>query len=326
MRHILCLLLMLTQLAVFAQDQQEKISNQLYYLQEARANISYAKNYADSTQVTQAIDSMDVMMGRLISYLEAMVVEAPQEVAPNEEEVVIEEAPTEPPTYEENQETNTEIENGGDMGLGNPIIDKFNPFKKMKSKIIIETGLNNFFMSLSTNGSEPIVSPGSSWFWNFGLVKIVPLSNKLSIEAGVTYLRNRFRFSNDVRLISEGNGQFPGFTTIANASEDPKLIAHYFTLPIVFNWKITKTFHMTLGGFGGYNIGASQKIKLKEREEEIEEYRHGAYGLNKWIYGVKAGLGLGGFDLFGQVSFANFFETNNNYDYKTYMIGTSFKF
>ena len=148
-----------------------KISNQLYYLQEARANISYAKNYADSTQVTQAIDSMDVMMGRLISYLEAMVVEAPQEVAPNEEEVVIEEAPTEPPTYEENQETNTEIENGGDMGLGNPIIDKFNPFKKMKSKIIIETGLNNFFMSLSTNGSEPIVSPGSSWFWNFGLVK-----------------------------------------------------------------------------------------------------------------------------------------------------------
>ncbi len=334
MRYTLTSIFLSMTLALFGQDQQEKISSQLYYLQEARANLSFAKNYADSTKVIQTMDSIDMMMSNLISYLEAIVVETPTPVAEEDYSQVepIEAEPPQPPADEENPEDMGDYGNGDDMpentdmGLGNPIIDKFNPFKKMKSKVIIETGINNFFMSLTTLDSEPIVNPGASWFWNFGLVKIVPLSNKVSIEAGVTYLRNRFKFSNDVRLISEGNGQVPGFTSIPNASEDPKLIAHYFTLPLVFNWKLTKTFHISLGGFGGYNIGAGQKITLKEKEEEIEEYRHGAYGLNKWIYGVKAGLGLGGFDLFGQLSFANFFESNSKYDYKTYMIGTSFKF
>ena len=123
-------------------------------------------------------------------------------------------------------------------------------------------------MSLSTNGSEPSLSR-SSWF---GILpgKIVPLSNKLSYRSWCNLFENRFRFSNDVRLISEGNGQVPGFTTIANASEDPKLIAHYFTLPIVFNWKITKTFHMTLGGLWWTTLVRVKKIKLKEQEEELK--------------------------------------------------------
>lgn len=329
MRNLICLLLTVFYLtAAVSQEQQEKISTQLYYLQEARANLSYAKNYADSTYVNNLLDSLDVTISQLIAYIEAIPVETVAIEAPTDEMP----ADTTPTEYQEFPEY-PEATNDGvpdvynqneDNGSGNPFIDKYNPFKKMKSKFVIETGINNFFMQLSTTGNEPIINSGSSWFWNFGLIKQIPLSRKVRLDAGITYLRNRFRFSNDLRLSADGAG--PSFVNVGNAAEDPKLIAHYFTLPITFQIKLSKTLHIDFGGYAGYNVGAQQKLALKIGDEEVAENRSGSYGLNKWMYGVRGGIGIGGFDVFAQYNLSNFFESNLKYDYKVYMIGTTFKF
>lgn len=314
--------------AAVGQEQEEKISTQLYYLQEAKANLSYAKNYADSVYVSNLLDSLDVTINQLIAYIEAI----PVEIQPSTdivEEMPADTTPTEYqefPTYPEsnNGEMPEVYSQNEENGSGNPIIDKYNPFKKMKSKFIIETGINNFFMQLSTAGNEPIVNTGSSWFWNFGLIKQIPISRKIRLDAGITYLRNRFRFSNDIRLSAESTT--PAFVDVSNAAEDPKLIAHYFTLPVTFAIRLSKTLHIDLGGYAGYNVGAQQKLALKEGDEEVNVNRSGSYGLNKWMYGLRGGIGIGGFDVFAQYNLSNFFESNLKYDYKVYMIGTTFKF
>jgi hypothetical protein len=333
MRNLICLMLTGFYLtSAVSQEQQEKISTQLYYLQEARANLSYTRNYADSAYVNTLLDSLDRTINKLITYIEAIPVEPMAEEVVEEsvdmEELAADTTPVEQ-EFPEYQETTSEefpdvYDQPENNGSGNPFIDKYNPFKKMKSKFIIETGINNFFMQLSTVASEPIVNSGSSWFWNFGLIKQIPLSRKIRLHAGLTYLRNRFRFANDLRL--SGDSATPSFVEVGNAAEDPKLIVHYFTLPISFEIKFTKSLHIHLGGYAGYNVGAQQKLSLKVGDEEISENRNGAYGINKWMYGVRGGIGIGGFDVFAQYNLSNFFESNLKYDYKIYMIGTTFKF
>lgn len=330
MRYKLTLFLTSLSFTVFAQTQKDIIARQMDYLEAAKTNLSYVQESSETGYVKLSADSMIQKMDLMLSYLQSLqVVEDVNEtIADMEEDAsdteiyideTIEQDTNEFPPYIENPDEE-------EAGLSNPVLDKFNPFKKMKTNFILETGLNNYYMSLSTSGSEPTVNTGRSWFWNFGLVKIIPVTKKLNISAGITYLRNRFRFSNDVRLIAEGNPGAPDFIAVDNTVSDPKVITSYFTLPVSFTYKLNKTFHITLGGFGGYHLGTIQKLNLKVGEEEIREYRNGAYGVNKWIYGVKAGLGLGGFDLFCQLNLANYFETNKKYDYKLYMIGTSLKF
>lgn len=333
MRNLICLMLTGFYLtSAVSQEQQEKISTQLYYLQEARANLSYTRNYADSAYVNTLLDSLDMTINKLITYIEAIPVESMVEEVQVEESTAEEMAtdtfPEEQGFPEYPETTNEEYPDvygqPENTGSGNPFIDKYNPFKKMKSRFIIETGINNFFMQLSTVANEPIVNTGSSWFWNFGLIKEISLSRKIRLDAGITYLRNRFRFSNDTRLSADS--ATPTFVGVGNAAEDPKLIAHYFTLPISFEIKLSKSLHIHLGGYAGYNVGAQQKLALKVGDEEISENRSGAYGLNKWMYGVRGGIGIGGFDVFAQYNLSNFFESNLKYDYKIYMIGTTFKF
>ncbi|MBK8109210.1 MAG: hypothetical protein IPK46_02155 [Saprospiraceae bacterium] len=77
MRNLICLMLTGFYLtSAISQEQQEKISTQLYYLQEARANLSYTRNYADSAYVNTLLDSMDMTINKLIAYIEAIPVDS----------------------------------------------------------------------------------------------------------------------------------------------------------------------------------------------------------------------------------------------------------
>ncbi|MBK8700803.1 MAG: outer membrane beta-barrel protein [Saprospiraceae bacterium] len=323
MRIIICLLCMMLPYINRAQDQREKNSNQQYYLQEARYNISAARQYADSMVVITLLDSIDLYVQKVLELVERHLANQMEDVP----ETTVDTADFYAEGYDQQVEVMDEPDEADEsIEVNNDIFKKISPFRKMKTKFVIETGINNYFMNLTnTSVLEGKVSPGTSWFWNFGFQRQIHLGKKVKIETGISLLRNRFRFSNDVRLVAEGSGETPAFTKVNNASNDPKLILSYLTLPLSFEFKISKSLHVNAGAYAGYLVGSTQKVAIKENEEEIYQVRSGAYALNKWMYGIRGGVGLGGLDIFVNYNLTNLFENRKSFDYSIYMIGTSWK-
>jgi hypothetical protein len=309
---------LLASFTMYAQPNADKIMNLKMYLSYMKENIEYAKQYTDSTKMLVQLDSLDAKINRVITDVDKIVI--------IEEEAIIEPENS----YANDAQTDPSVMTEEEQGLTPPpppaesMVDKFNPLKKMRSSLIVETGINNFNKIGNSLSIDPKVNSGGSWYWNFAFMKQIVSSKAFDLELGFAYQRNRFKFSNDVALVAETD-QLSKFEQIANASEDPKLIVSYLNIPLLASVKLSKNFKIIFGGFGGYRVGTSQKIATKTDIEEIEQNRKSNYGLNDWNYGVKAGLGFNNFDVIAQYHLSNLFETNKYYDFRTFMIGTMWK-
>lgn len=304
----------------------EKLENLKYYLTSLKDNAQSMRYYTDSVKVLSLLDQIDVLAANIETEVNKVVLPAIEESQTVIETTEVEEI-NGPEVTDPNMGTTEDYSDNSveDGGLG---ISKYMPFKKkFNTKLNIEFGINSLLSGDKVaNVLYPEINTGGSWYWDFGLVRSARLGgkeSKVAFNYGLSFLKNRFKFENDVRLISNTNTQ-PEFIAIENVKCSPKLNVGYLNLPLSFTFAFTKKFNVELGGYVGYRIHTVQKVQLKEGKESIEEQRYASYQLNNWVYGGKVSIDISGFNLIGRYNFSKLFKDNPNFDYNTFMVGTSF--
>jgi len=307
-------------------EEQIRLDNLRYYLASIKDYNLSMRYYTDSVKIINLLDQMDAITASLEEELNNFVIP----------ETIIEQ--TFPDTIvqkEENKietaevftwsDTEVKTENENESGIG---LSKYMPFKKkFNTNLKIEFGINSLHQITEAPAGvlSPEINTGGSWYWDFGLTRRARLggkNSKVAINYGISFLKNRFKIENDLRLTINADKN-PEFVGVPDAKDNPKLNVGYLNIPLSLNFSLSKKTKLELGGYAGYRIHTVQKFHLKTSSETIHENRYAGYLLNNWIYGATAGLDISGFDLIVRYNFSKLFKDNPNYDFNTFMIGTS---
>ncbi|MEZ4909814.1 MAG: outer membrane beta-barrel protein [Saprospiraceae bacterium] len=321
---ITCLIITFFTLQGYSQNEQYyNLENQKYYLSSIQDNIESLRVYSDSATIWPYLDKMSIITNDIDTELNKIVVEAPIE-----EEMVEETIETEGDTKEETLENypwdndkKGDMDDDDDSGMS-----KFIPFRnKIKTDFVIQFGVNGLMADDNLSGeNSPEINTGGSWFWDFGISRKVRIGNKTSKVAtyyGISYLINRFKINNDLRLSTVGdNGVWIDETLVSN-----RINIGYLNIPVGLIFKIGKKSSIQLGGYAGYRVYTAQNLHIENGSEDIYQKRKDRYGLNNWMYGAQAGLDLKGFDLNFKYNFSTLFENPSPTDSNIWMIGTSIR-
>ena len=304
-------------------DDQAKLENLKYYLTSVKDNVQSMRYYTDSVKIISLLDQIDALTTQVEAEVNTIVVpveDMPEFIDTPEGETV------EVPEMPEPESTNPAM-NEENMGQDGIAISKYMPFKKkFNTSLKIEFGINTLLSGDKVAGTlYPEINTGGSWYWDFGLMRSVTLGgkeSKVAFNYGLSYLKNRFKIENDVRLASNADNQ-PEFIPVENAKCNPKLNIGYLNVPLGFTFALSRKTKLELGGYVGYRIHTVQKNHLKVGTESIYEARSARYHLNNWLYGATASIDISGFNLIARYNFSKLFKDNPNFDYNTIMIGTS---
>lgn len=323
---LIILVLMTSFTSLQAQNEDhDKLENLKYYLTSLKDNAQSMRYYTDSVKVLNLLDQIEVLAANIEVEVNRVVlppVEEPQTVIETTETEIVTDPTIENPDMTQPEENSDYPDQEGGLG-----ISKFMPFKKkFNTKLNIEFGINSLLSGDKVaNVIYPEINTGGSWYWDFALVRSARLGgkeSKVAFNYGLSFLKNRFKFENDIRLISNSNGQ-PEFVAIENVKCSPKLNVGYLNLPLSFTFAFTKKLNVEIGGYVGYRIHTVQKVQLKEGKESIDEQRYASYHLNNWVYGGKISIDISKFNLIGRYNLSKLFKDNPNFDYNTFMVGTS---
>jgi hypothetical protein len=324
---LLSALFVLFSLMVNAQSEEQiRLDNLRYYLASIKDYNLSMRYYTDSVKIINLLDQMDAITTSLEEELNNIVIPEtiieqtfPDTIVPEEESKI----ETQDVFTWSDTEVKTENENESGIGLS-----KYMPFKKkFNTNLKIEFGINSLHqITDAPNGIlSPEINTSGSWYWDFGLTRRARLGgkdSKVAINYGISFLKNRFKIENDLRLTINADKN-PEFVGVPDAKDNPKLNVGYLNIPLSLNFSLSKKTKLELGGYAGYRIHTVQKFHLKTSSETIHENRYAGYNLNNWIYGATAGLDISGFDLIVRYNFSKLFKDNPNYDFNTFMIGTS---
>ena len=324
---LLSALFVLFSLMVNAQSEEQiRLDNLRYYLASIKDYNLSMRYYTDSVKIINLLDQMDAITASLEEELNNIVIPEtiieqtfPDTIVPEDESKI----ETQDVFTWNDTEVKTENENESGIGLS-----KYMPFKKkFNTNLKIEFGINSLHqITDAPNGIlSPEINTSGSWYWDFGLTRRARLGgkdSKVAINYGISFLKNRFKIENDLRLTINADKN-PEFVGVPDAKDNPKLNVGYLNIPLSLNFSLSKKTKLELGGYAGYRIHTVQKFHLKTSSETIHENRYAGYNLNNWIYGATAGLDISGFDLIVRYNFSKLFKDNPNYDFNTFMIGTS---
>ena len=305
----------------------EKLENLKYYLSSLKDNAQSMRYYTDSTKIISLIDQLDGITAALETELNSIVLPEPEivDVTPVEEVPATEEKVENLEDYSTWPETNEEGQNNdGNDNLG---LSKYMPFKnKFNTSFEIQFGINALQQgnAAPTGILSPDINPGGSWYWDFAITRRARLGgkdSKVALNYGISYLKNRFKLENDLRLTAVDG--VPVFQEVADLKDNPKLNIGYLNVPLSLSFALSNKTKLKVGGYVGYRVHTVQKFHLKVQNEKIHEQRYAGYELNDWMYGATASLDISGFDLIARYNFSKVFKDNPNYDFNTFMIGTS---
>ncbi len=308
-------------------DESEKLENLRYYLASLKDNAQSMRFYTDSTKIISLLDQIEVFTNQLDVELDKIVLPEPEAVAisPDTEQPITDGRIENLEDHSTWQETNDDVESNKDGGsLG---ISKYMPFKnKFNTSFEINFGINALQQgnAAPTSVLSPEINTGGSWYWDFALKRRARLggkNSKVALNYGISYLKNRFKIENDLRLTNTND--VPVFVEVADVKENPKLNIGYLNIPLGFSFALSKKTKLNVGGYIGYRIHTVQKFQLKTQNEKIHEQRYASYQLNDWMYGATASIDISGFDLVARYNISKLFKDNPNYDYNIFMIGTS---
>jgi len=309
-------------------DDQAKLDNLNYYLSSIKDYSQSMRYYTDSTKILSLLDQLDNISSLLQEELNNIVIPSEQPIEPVLQDTTT--WPTEQPSETlDNNPWNTGDVKDSDNDEGGIGVSKFMPFKnKSNTNFKISFGINSLFKGADVPSSilEPEINTAGSWYWDFALTRRARIGgkdSKVAINYGISFLKNRFKIENDLRLISN-LAKNPEFVAVPEAKSNPKLNVGYINVPLNIHFALSKKTKLELGGYAGYRIHTVQKFQLKTSQETIHENRYAGYNLNNWIYGTTASLDISGFDIIFRYTFSKLFKDNPNYDYNTFMIGTSF--
>jgi len=313
--------------------------NQLFGQQTSLENLTTLQE--SSASIRENIESMKMLsetegLSVRLNQLDSVAILVDQEIAqlvPAEDPTTDEEGDfpdvPESETIDMQSDWNVEIDQEVEEEKEDDFqVSKFTPFKKKSDAgLRIQFGINSLY-----NDSEPVpgfaypeINTGSSWYWDLGLIKKIRLGGKHSRVAflfGVSWLINRYSFQNDV-VLKENSVDNPEFVVLENTTKHPKLNVGYINLPVNFRFSLSRKLKLELGGYAGYRLHSVQKTSFKSGKDHIHTQRYSDFHLNNWLYGASANISLAGLNVMCRYSFSDLFEKNPNYNFNTFMIGTS---
>lgn len=301
-------------------EDHDKLENLKYYNSAIKDNVQGMRYYTDSANVLSILDQMDGLTNQLDTEFEKVALPEIPEMDTDSD--MIED-------FEEEYNNDWSIDNqetDDDGGIG---ISKVIPFgNRINTKAKIDFGVN---LLLNQNNESNILAPevntGRSWYWEWGVfnqAKLGSKTSKVAINYGLSYLINRFTFSNDIRLTTDASDN-PLFISVDNLTKGPKLNVGYITLPVSLKWSLAKKYSLELGGYAGYRVHSVQKFQLRRDNEDIREFVYARHQLNNWMYGASLNLQVKSINLTAKYNVSNIFKDNDNYDFRILMLGTTFK-
>lgn len=205
---------------------------------------------------------------------------------------------------------------------------------RTKLHIDLSTGLTGLIDNTTSKGpstavfSNPEVKPWASDFFEIGLklrTKFGKGKSRFSITYGLAYHWNNMDFSNGVKLKMISNE--PIFVQPDLPVKSTALNIGYLSLPLGAEFRIGKKGKVGVGAYAGYRVRSVQKIKFTDGSEEVNETRTANYGLNNFIYGINAKIGVGDVALTANYNLSNMFKENKNgYVFNPYNLGLNFSF
>lgn len=328
--HILtCLsfIFLLSTLSSYSQSEDhDKLNNLKYFNSMVKDNIENMRYYTDSVSVVEILDQMEGLSTRLDGEFDKVKLPEVEIIIETDSDGIVEIEEIKEEEWMQEQDWMQETPDmDDDAGMG---VSQFIPFgKKINTKAKIDVGVNLWMNQNDNQGVlTPEVNTGRSWYWEFGVFnqnRLGSKKSKIAINYGLSYLINRFTFSNDVRLTSMDDN--PLFIEAENLTRGPKLNLGFLTVPVSFKIAASKSFSVEIGGYAGYRVHAVQKFQIRRNNEDIRELVYARHQLNNWMYGGSLNLRIKGINLSAKYNFSNVFNDNDLYDFRTLMLGTSFR-
>ena len=305
-------------------DAAVRLESNKYYISYIKDYIEAMKVNTDTVSVLSLLDRMSALADEVSAELDKIVVDSEPE-AENylTEEYNYQDSSENTYTWPDYNDNNGGYNNPNNMDFG---MGKLNPFRsRSNTNLILQFGLNGMTQNeLPPLAVTPEINTGRSWYFEIGLARKLKIGGKSSQSAftyGLSYLSNRFRFNNDVRLFQFENR--PVFAVETGLRNDPVLSLGYITVPVGFKFRFSDSFRLDIGAYAGYRVRAVQHISRKFENETYHTTISGAWRLNDWMYGLSGGVGIGPFNIIAKYNLSNLFRANPNYDFNVFMLGTS---
>ncbi len=196
---------------------------------------------------------------------------------------------------------------------------------RTSNDLVLAFGLNNAIADGQSLGDSPYKIGGSGFFelgWNWK-TRIFKDSNFARVKYGFSFQWNKYDLKDNKYFVQNGD-----VTTIEQFPSDLKQAKFRTTnlvFPLYFEFgpseKVEKKdrirfntwdkFKVGIGGYGGFNLGAKQKLWYKEGGERIKQKIKQNYNVNPFVYGIGAYIGVGDVSLYAKYDLSETFKDNN---------------
>jgi len=180
---------------------------------------------------------------------------------------------------------------------------------------VIAIGFNNATIDGQSLEDSPYKLGGSrffeiGWAWR---TRVFRNSNALRLSYGASFQFNGFKpKNNQYFVVNNGETELEEFEFDLDKA---KFRMDNLVFPIHFEFgpsKFSKTgkrirysirnqFRFGIGGYGGFNIGARQKLKYRNAEgRKVKDKLKGGYNTSSFVYGLSAYVGFDGVQLYAK--------------------------
>jgi len=180
---------------------------------------------------------------------------------------------------------------------------------------VVAVGFNNTIIDGQSLEDSPYKLGGSRFIelgWAFR-TRVFKNSNALRLSYGMSFQFNGLKpKNNQYFVVNNGETELQEFEFDLRKS---KFRMDNLVFPIHFEFgpsKFSKTdkrirysihnqFRFGIGGYGGFNIGARQKLKYKNSEgRSVKDKLKGGYDTSSFVYGLSAYMGFDGVQLYAK--------------------------
>jgi hypothetical protein len=180
--------------------------------------------------------------------------------------------------------------------------------RKTYSDFVFAVGLNNAIIEGQSLSDSPYKVAGSrfaelGWSWR---TRLLPNSNFIRFNYGFSFQFNGLKpKANEYFVAADGETTLEEFEFDLNKSKfrTDNLV---FPLYLEFGpskiekrtdrirYNIDKKFRLGIGGYGGFNLSARQKLKYSREGETVKDKLKRGYNTNDFVYGLAGYAGVGG--------------------------------
>ena len=182
------------------------------------------------------------------------------------------------------------------------------------SDFVFALGLNNALIDGQSLEDSPYKIGGSrfaeiGWVWR---TRVFKNSNFLRLNYGVSFQFNGLKpKDNQYFVVDSGQAELQEFEYDLKKSKfriDNLVFPVHFELgpsklrktEKTIRYSLRKQFRLGLGGYGGFNLGARQKLKYDRNGENVKDKLKRGYNTTNFVYGLSGYVGFDGVLLYAK--------------------------